>query len=124
MSAVICSSFEIAFNNTAGVASGTTTIVNPGRAFRIVSCKATNTAGGIGATVVVQQNNGAGLIAVSGTTGVTPGGPLDQSMPLGLFTDISKTTNLFVTIGAPGVDRLVFHCIGNPSEALSAPDLA
>jgi hypothetical protein len=122
MSAVICSSFEIVFNDTTGVASGSTTVINPGRAFRIVSCKVTST--GVGASVVVQQNDGAGLIAVNGTTAATPGGPIDQSMALGLFTEISKTTNLFITIGAPGVNQVVFHCIGNPSEALTAPDLA
>ena len=122
MSAVICSSFEIVFDNTAGVASGTTTIVNPGRAFRIVACKVLGS--GTGATVVVQQNDAAGLTAVNGTTLATPGGPIDQSMPLTLGTLISKTTNLFITIGAPGVERIVFQCIGNPSQALTAPDLA
>jgi hypothetical protein len=113
--AVISDTFQIVYDQAAG--TGTATIANPGRAFRIVSILGT----GLNTSVITcRKNTGAGVTIGTCTLAT---GDLDD-FPSVMSTTaadmvLSATDNIHITVATANATRVVFLCVAESGYDLT-----
>ena len=126
--ATICSTFDITILAPIGITGVATSTFTATRAFTVVGITAQNDAGAESA-VTIAAGGGAAMTGTTATPPVAGAGVVQaQSAAAGIVADVAvvaanasvaKGAAVAVSVAHVTVTKVVLHCIGNPSQAVT-----